>query len=99
MQICGAERPDVSVEIIQEIVLNHYGFKTVSITKLPGYDDYSAVITYHSDAVMKHNNRHEQIESAVLKILGYDNSCKHELQQLLGVLCFMWFDYCWSKCN
>ena len=88
MQICGAERPDVSDELIQEIVLNHYGFKTVSITKLPGYDDYSAVITYHSDALINHNNQQKQVKPAVLKVLGYDNSCKHELQQLLGMLKF-----------
>lgn len=78
--MCSFERPDLSDEVIGNTLRALYGVKLVSCSKLPGYDDYSAVVTYRPTS-------HEEtdVRKAVIKVLGYDNSSKEHLQQFLGI--------------
>lgn len=73
----------MSQPVVQNILKEFYGLELVDSMKLPGYDDFSAMVTYHT-------MDQQHLNKAVLKVLGYDNSSKTDLQTFLG----MWHMYC-----
>lgn len=92
-QGCGLQRPDVPDDVVASILREHYGLQLTSIHKLPGYDDFTALVECTesppasssqatSDEVQKVTN--DVVCKAVIKILGADSSSKASYQIFIG---------------
>ena len=79
LQECGPERPDVKDELVADVLKDFYGLKLLSVTKLPGYDDFTALVEYNDLS-----EEETEIQKAVIKILGADSSSKVSYQKFLG---------------
>jgi len=65
---------------VSQILRDYFGCSLINVKRLDGYDDFSAHVTF-----TKQDSSGKTVQQGVIKILGADNSVKHEFQKFIGL--------------
>ncbi|KAF6016776.1 HYKK [Bugula neritina] len=76
---CPPQKPDLPDSKVSQILSDYFGCSLIDAKRLDGYDDFSAHVTF-----TKQDSSGKTVQHGVIKILGADNSVKHEFQKFIG---------------